>query len=185
MEFKKALKAVVCDIDVPYRAYETSITCPACKLRITCRACKLRITCAACNLRIACRACKLGITCRACKLRITCRACNLRIACRVCKLGIACRACKLRITCRACKLRITCPASNFFKTPLNHTQSSLGPLRAYGSRAKIQARHVNYASMLYDIFYAVNLARQRCDVFFKTVSMTKNAKCPVSIYSLF
>ena len=105
MEFKRALKAVVCDIDVPSRAYETSNTCPACKLRITCRACKLRITCPTCNLRIACRACKLGITCR---------------------------ACKLRITCRACKLRITCSASNLFKTPLNHTQSSLGPIRAYG-----------------------------------------------------
>ena len=38
MEFKKALKAVVCDIDVPCRAYETSISCRACKLRITCPA---------------------------------------------------------------------------------------------------------------------------------------------------
>ena len=113
MEFKKALKAVVCDIDVPCRAYETSISCPAWKLRITCRACKLRITC------------------QACKLRITCPAYNLRIACQASKLGITCRACKLRITCRACKLRITCPASNFFKNPLNHTQFSLGPLHAY------------------------------------------------------
>ena len=66
------------------------------------------------------------------KIRITCRACKIRIKCRACKLGITCRACKLRIICRACKLRITCPASNFFKTPLNHTQSSLGPLRGYG-----------------------------------------------------
>ena len=100
MEFKKALKAVVCDIDVPCRAYEASISCPACKLRIRSRACKLRI------------------------------------ACRACKLGITCRACKLRITCQACKLRIICPASNVFNTPANHTQSSLGPLRAYAFRRK-------------------------------------------------